>query len=246
MKTAEELCTEYRDLLDDFADVLAGGFRRRRGQETPPRILFESARPEPSSVSSREERLRLLSALAAEVQVCTRCPLARKRKQAVPGEGVLDPLVMVIGEGPGEEEDLRGLPFVGPAGQYLDKWLEGTGKIDGVALSRRTNAYIANIVKCRPPGNRDPEAEETAACMPYLLRQLEIIRPRIILAAGRIAAQNLLNTDKGIGQLRGRPALWQGVPLIATYHPSAVLRDQNLRRPVWEDMKKLKELINGN
>jgi DNA polymerase len=146
---------------------------------------------------------------------------------------------MVIGEAPGEEEDLRGEPFVGPAGKYLDRWLEAVG------LSRERNVYIANIVKCRPPENRDPSPEETAACMPYLLRQVRIVRPESVLALGRVAAQNLLGTGEGIGRLRGRPGTWQGLPFLATYHPSAVLRDPQLRRPVWEDMKMLRDLTGG-
>jgi DNA polymerase len=107
------------------------------------------------------------------------------------------------------------------------------------------NAYIANIVKCRPPENRDPAPEEAAACMPYLLRQTQIIRPKTVLAAGRVAAQNLLQTGEGIGRLRGQSGTWQGLPFLATYHPSAVLRDPQLRRPVWDDMKKLKGLIDA-
>ena len=155
----------------------------------------------------------------------------------MPGMGVLDPLVMVVGEGPGAEEDRQGLPFVRAAGQFLDKWLAAVG------LSRETNTYIANVVKCRPPGNRDPEGDEVASCFPYLIRQVEIVKPKAILAVGRIAAQHLLHTTQGIGSLRGTVHRWKGIPLVATYHPSAVLRDMNLKRPVWEDLKRLKALL---
>ncbi|MDR2589014.1 MAG: uracil-DNA glycosylase, partial [Spirochaetales bacterium] len=166
MKTLTDLCTEYRDILEDYADSLAGDFRRKREKESPPRIILapppkkrEETEPQPAGgpaaaspagLKDREERLRRLTALAEEIKNCSRCALAEKRTHAVPGEGVLDPLVMVIGEAPGEEEDRKGRPFVGRAGQYLDSWLEGTGKIDGLPLSREANAYIANIVKCRP------------------------------------------------------------------------------------------------
>lgn len=180
-----------------------------------------------------------MEALAAEIRSCRLCRLCEKRTQAVPGAGVPGPLVMVIGEAPGEEEDLRGEPFVGPAGKYLDKWLQAIG------LSRERNVYIANIVKCRPPGNRDPSPEEADACMPYLLRQLSVVRPKSILAVGRVAAQNLQKTSEGIGRLRGRVGTWQGLPFLATFHPSAVLRDPQLRRPVWEDMQTLRDLIGG-
>jgi DNA polymerase len=149
----------------------------------------------------------------------------------VPGVGVTNPLVLVIGEGPGAEEDARGEPFVGPAGQLLDKMLAG------IYLSRTTNCYIANIVKCRPPGNRDPSPEEAAACMPYLRQQIAALQPRLILAVGRISAQYLLNTGEGIGRLRGRFFDLDGIPLMPTYHPSALLRNADLNAPAWDDLK---------
>jgi uracil-DNA glycosylase family 4 len=143
-----------------------------------------------------------------------------------------------VGEGPGFEEDRSGRPFVGPAGQYLDTWLAAIG------LDRRRNAYIANIVKCRPPGNRDPLPEESAACLPYLQRQVALLRPRAILTVGRIATQVLTGRSEGIGQLRGSLHSYQGIPLVGTYHPSAVLRDkERLRAPVWEDLKRLRSLL---
>ena len=179
----------------------------------------------------------MLIDLEETIKSCTRCRLAQGRTHAVPGMGVLDPLVMVVGEGPGAEEDRQGLPFVGAAGQFLDKWLAAVG------LSRETNTYIANVVKCRPPGNRDPERDEVASCFPYLIKQVEIVKPKAILAVGRIAAQHLLQTTQGIGSLRGMVHRWKGIPLVATYHPSAVLRDMNLKRPVWEDLKRLKALL---
>ena len=148
--------------------------------------------------------------------------------------GVSSPDVLVVGEGPGADEDISGLPFVGKAGQYLDKWLEAIG------MSRHKDCFIANVVKCRPPENRDPRDDETEACLPYLRRQIEILRPRIILTVGRIAAITLIGEETSLGRLRGRTYRFNGIPLIPTYHPSGVLRDPSLRGPVWEDLKRLK------
>jgi DNA polymerase len=182
----------------------------------------------------RKDRLAMLE---ERVRACTRCPLHQERMNAVPGVGVLDPLVMVIGEGPGADEDRRGLPFVGRAGQFLDKWLEAIG------MSRHKNVYITNIVKCRPPGNRDPRPHESEACIPYLREQIKLVQPRAILAVGRIASGILIGSDAGIGRLRGRTYSYNGTPLIPTYHPSGVLRNPELKRPVWEDLKRLKALL---
>ena len=148
--------------------------------------------------------------------------------------GQLHPAVLVVGEGPGADEDTQGLPFVGVAGKLLDKMLAA------INLSRSTNCYIANIVKCRPPRNRDPEPEESDACRSYLEAQIAILKPAMILAVGRIAIQNLLATSQGIGQLRGRILDYNSIPLMATYHPSALLRNQDLKRPAWEDLKLFK------
>ncbi len=185
----------------------------------------------------RAVRLRRLGMLEERVRACTRCPLHEGRMHAVPGEGVLDPLVMVVGEGPGADEDRRGLPFVGKAGQFLDRWL------DAISLSRRHNAYIANVVKCRPPGNRDPRPHESEACLPYLREQIDLIRPRGILTVGRVATGILVGTNAGITSLRGRTFYFNGIPLIPTFHPAAVLRSPDLKRPVWEDLKRMRELI---
>lgn len=188
----------------------------------------------------REEREAALAALAETVRACTLCRLSLGRTNAVPGTGVIDPLVMVVGEGPGAEEDRSGLPFVGRAGQYLDKWLESIG------LSRETNAYIANIVKCRPPGNRDPQEEETAACLPYLEQQIELVRPRLIMTAGRISMRVLTGTSSGITRVHGTFFTWRGIPVVPTFHPSAVLRNPQWRRPVWEDLKRVRGWLIDN
>jgi uracil-DNA glycosylase len=180
-----------------------------------------------------------LEAIAAEVARCRLCRLAAGRSRVVPGQGASRPLVMVIGEGPGSEEDKSGLPFVGPAGQLLDRMLGAIG------LSRETNCFIGNIVKCRPPLNRDPAPDEQFACMAYLERQIAILKPAAFLAVGRIPAQALLGVKDGIGKLRGRRYEYRGAPLVATYHPSALLRDENYKRPAWEDLKLLKSILDG-
>ena len=178
-----------------------------------------------------------LPALEAEARTCERCRLSTGRTKAVFGMGVDRPLVLVIGEGPGAEEDASGLPFVGPAGQLLDRMLASIG------ISRSTNAYIANIVKCRPPGNRDPAPGEVAACLPWLEAQVDALSPRIILCLGRSAAQALTGSTEGITRLRGQWFEHRGISLLATFHPSAVLRDESYKRPVWEDLKALRERL---
>ncbi|MFQ5983478.1 MAG: uracil-DNA glycosylase family protein [Woeseiaceae bacterium] len=177
-------------------------------------------------------------ALEAAVAGCTRCPLHRHRTQTVFGVGNRDADWMIIGEAPGVEEDRRGEPFVGRAGKLLDEMLRSVG------LDRST-VFITNILKCRPPNNRDPEASEAAACRGYLERQIELIGPRLILAVGRIAAQALLHTDSPVGRLRGRPhALDKGqVPLVVTYHPAYLLRSPSQKRKAWEDLCLARQIV---
>ena len=205
-----------------------------RGQESLQEAT-QMQRPawSPQEVTQEEisRRQEVIGRLEAQIRQCQRCKLCKGRTQAVPGTGVLNPAVLVVGEGPGADEDIQGLPFVGVAGQLLDKMLAA------INLSRSTNCYIANIVKCRPPKNRDPEPEESEACRSYLEAQIAILKPTMILAVGRIAIQNLLGTSQGIGQLRGKILSYNSIPLMATYHPSALLRNQELKRPAWEDLK---------
>lgn len=175
----------------------------------------------------------LWATLKSEVAVCTKCSLHATRTQTVFGVGDEKADWLVIGEAPGAEEDRRGEPFVGRGGQLLDAMLRGIG------LKRGENVYIANILKSRPPNNRDPKPEEVAVCLPYLLRQIALIRPRIILAVGRIAAQNILQTDTPIGRLRGKLHYFGelNIPLIVTYHPAYLLRSPGEKRKAWEDLK---------
>jgi uracil-DNA glycosylase len=170
--------------------------------------------------------------LAARVAGCTLCAeLAASRTQTVFGVGDRQADWLFIGEAPGAEEDRRGEPFVGRAGQLLDSMLFALG------LKRGQGVYIANILKCRPPGNRDPHAEESQACRPYLDRQIDLIRPRIIVALGRIAAQNLLHTDAPLARLRGRALSYRDIPLVVTYHPAYLLRQPADKRKAWDDLR---------
>lgn len=172
-------------------------------------------------------------ALREEVLRCTRCSLHAGRTQGVFGVGNPRAEWMVIGEAPGAEEDRRGEPFVGRAGQLLDAMLRAIG------LSRAQNVYIANVLKSRPPNNRDPRPEEVGACLPYLRRQIELVRPRLLLAVGRIAAQNLLGTEESLSRLRGRVHRFGelNTPLVVTYHPAYLLRNPADKRKAWEDLK---------
>jgi uracil-DNA glycosylase len=172
-------------------------------------------------------------ALRTEVLTCTKCVLHQSRTQGVLGVGPRRSDWMVIGEAPGAEEDRRGEPFVGRAGHLLDAMLHAIG------LNRGTNVYIANVLKSRPPGNRDPKPDEVAACLPYLMRQIELLQPRLMLAVGRIAAQNLLSTDLSLGRLRGKVHHFGelNTPLIVTYHPAYLLRTPADKSKAWEDLK---------
>jgi len=171
-----------------------------------------------------------LEGLARSLHDCARCRLSEKRKMVVFGEGDPDARIMFIGEGPGAEEDRTGRPFVGQAGQLLDRMVVAMGY-------HRAQTYIANVVKCRPPGNRDPKDDEIAACSGFLDRQIEFIRPDVIVALGRFAANRLTGTDKPLGALRGRWSHYKGVPLVATYHPAYLLRTPADKRKVWQDLK---------
>ena len=242
--------TALAQFLDLAGDYLSCGHRRVREEYAftddtadsapsdentclPLAYMVEEPADSPESADS-------LEIIYSKITNCENCMLAATRTRTVPGEGVSNPLVMVIGEGPGADEDAAGRPFVGKAGQLLDKMLAS------IKLSRETNCYIANMVKCRPPENRDPAPEEIIACYPYLERQILLLRPKVILCAGRVAAQNLLKTSKGINAMRGRfNELKLGddltIPVLPTLHPSAVQRDpDNNRRPAWEDLKLLR------
>ena len=168
--------------------------------------------------------------LATEVQQCTKCALCQTRTQTVFGSGNTQADWLLIGEAPGQSEDQQGLPFVGPAGQLLTEMIRAMG------LSR-DGVYIANIIKCRPPGNRDPHVDEVVNCRPYLQRQVALIQPKIILAVGRVAAQTLLNTDLPLSKLRGKVHMLNDTPLIVVYHPAYLLRSLLEKRKAWQDLQ---------
>ena len=232
---SKELKQRFWDLLNDVEDYVSQGFKRKH--DPLARKKQSGGREIQESLKDGTEKEVLLKKLNDKISVCKKCPLHETRNSTVPGMGVMNPEVMVIGEGPGGDEDKQGLPFVGKAGQFLDKWL------DAIDLSRFSNVYIGNIVKCRPPNNRDPKPNEVEQCMPYLEQQIFYIKPKAILTLGRIATQVLLNNAAGIGKQRGRVHLFKGIPLIATYHPSAVLRNAELKRQVWEDLKLLRKTL---
>ncbi len=178
-----------------------------------------------------------LDDLNAKILRCTRCGLARTRNNVVPGMGVEHPEVLVVGEGPGHDEDMQGLPFVGKAGVLLDRMLAAIG------LDRKTNCYIANIVKCRPPENRNPFPDEQAACFSFLEAQIHILKPKMILCMGKIAIEKITGQSIAITQKHGEFFDYNGIPVMPTYHPSALLRNEELKRPAWEDLKKFKKRL---
>jgi DNA polymerase len=183
----------------------------------------------------RDQRLALLKAMdREEVSVCTKCALCQSRTHTVFGEGDCESSLLFIGEGPGETEDQTGRPFVGRAGQLLDKMIAAMGL-------RREQVFICNIVKCRPPGNRVPAPEEVAACTPYLVRQIEIIQPRAIVTLGLPATRYLLQVARSMGQMRGNWHAWNGIPVMPTYHPAYILRSYNeqTRAAVWSDLRQV-------
>ncbi|HEX4858123.1 MAG TPA: uracil-DNA glycosylase [Usitatibacteraceae bacterium] len=186
----------------------------------------------PVAADERSRRIAALdwTALAVEAAACTACVLCRQRKQAVLGVGAARATWLFIGEGPGADEDVQGEPFVGQAGKLLDAMLAALG------LQRGREVYIANVVKCRPPGNRTPTPEEAAACAPFLDRQIELVRPKIIVALGKSAVNRLTGSEASMASLRGRLHDYRGIPVVATYHPAYLLRNLAEKLKAWEDL----------
>jgi len=198
-------------------------------------VAAEEAELIPSAI----EKLDTLDEIAKKVNKCTRCPLYETATQGVPGEGNAKAKLVCVGEAPGAKEDETGRPFVGQAGQLLTKIL---GAID----LTREQVFICNVLKHRPPGNRNPRPEEVEACSPYLIRQLELIKPKVIVAFGTFAAQTLLNSKTPISQLRGLMHKYHGIPLVVTYHPAALLRNPGWKRPTWEDVKLARRILDSS
>ncbi|MBR0565296.1 uracil-DNA glycosylase [Azoarcus sp. L1K30] len=187
----------------------------------------------------RSERIAQMDwmQLDADIRACQACSLCEKRKQAVPGTGNRNARWMLVGEGPGAEEDRLGEPFVGQAGKLLDNMLAALG------LTREADVFIANAVKCRPPHNRTPEADELAACRPYLLRQIELVEPDLLIALGRPAALALLEREINIGAARGKPHSYRDIPVVVTYHPAYLLRNPQDKGKAWEDLCFARRLV---
>jgi uracil-DNA glycosylase family 4 len=175
-----------------------------------------------------------LTSYYEQINQCQKCPLGQTRNAFVFGSGNGNADLMLIGEAPGAEEDAQGLPFVGAAGKLLDKILAAIN-------FKREDVFIANILKCRPPNNRDPQPAEVEQCQPYLNQQIELIKPKIILLLGRIAAQTLFQTKDSLTSMRGKDLQYLGIDVVVTYHPAALLRNPNWKRPTWDDIKKLRQ-----
>src|SRR3954464_4815260 len=200
---------------------------------TPSTPIVQSAQP----VTFSRNAIEALVSIREDIGDCTRCKLhTLGRKQVVFGVGNPDADLMFVGEAPGADEDEQGIPFVGRAGQLLTKIIEA---ID----LKRDDVYIANIIKCRPPQNRNPEPDEVESCEPFLFRQIDVIKPKVIVALGKYAAQTLLRTETPISRLRGQQFDYRGAKLIPTFHPAYLLRNPSSKREVWEDMKLVKRLL---
>jgi uracil-DNA glycosylase len=213
-------------------------FLRESGVEAlriPKTDLFSAMRA-PSRIAAADPE-QALEALRAEIGDCTRCRLCEKRTRIVFGTGNPRARLMFVGEGPGGDEDRQGIPFVGRAGQLLNRIIEAM-------KMRREEVYIANVVKCRPPENRAPLPDESATCLPFLFRQIEAIRPRVVCALGGVAVQALLDTTSSISRIRGEfRNLPDGTPVMPTFHPAYLLRNPEKKKEVWEDMKKVLDLL---
>lgn len=222
-----------RSARDDSAVASASRWRKDAPPIPGPGLNIV---PPPFELGDPFAGMATLEDVARAVSECTRCPLHRTRTNDVFGEGNPQARLMCIGEGPGETEDRLGRPFVGRAGELLDKLLAA---ID----LPRAEVYIANIVKSRPPQNRKPLPDEVAACIPFLYRQIAIIRPRVILALGGTAGESLLGVKKSLTELRGKVHRFDGIPLVVTYHPAALLRNPNWKKPTWDDVRIARQLL---
>ncbi|MEX2177867.1 MAG: uracil-DNA glycosylase family protein [Gemmatimonadaceae bacterium] len=243
------------DASADWRKVLrSSGASPDRDTERPEEPQTESSKPAPTDaappglvVGSADRELfgpmaalDSIDAVARSVASCTRCPLYATATNPVPGSGNPSAGLMVVGEAPGATEDEQGKPFVGAAGKLLTKILAS------VNLDRDNDVFICNVLKHRPPGNRNPLPDEISACQPYLVRQIDLIRPKAILALGTFAAQTLLQTKLAIGKLRSQVHQYHGVPLIVTYHPAALLRNPSWKRPTWEDVQLVRRILDSS
>jgi uracil-DNA glycosylase len=239
--------SDYREQIAEhlkfFGELGVAGYRKdadwagRADQSS-----VEGSEPEAveSRVGSPESNVvESLEAIREDIGECVRCKLcALGRKQIVFGVGNPNANLMFVGEAPGRDEDIQGIPFVGRAGQKLTQIIEAIGL-------KREDVYIANVIKCRPPENRNPEPDEVEQCEPFLFRQVDTIKPKVIVALGTFAAKSLLKSNESISRMRGRVFEYRGAKLVPTFHPAFLLRNPSCRREVWEDMKKVRALLNG-
>ena len=226
----------YRDLGVDFlVNQMESCRPRTSGQTASSQTLISGE----IMVSRTGDDQAEWEKLTRQILSCRFCPLYKSRTQAVPGEGNRQARLMFVGEAPGRDEDLQGRPFVGRAGQLLTRIIQAMG-------FDRQEVYIANVIKCRPPENRTPKPEEVRACSPYLLKQIELIKPKVIVALGKVATEFLLKTDLPMSDLRGNFGEFMGIPVMPTFHPSYLVRNEGnkeIKRMVWEDMKKVMKLL---
>ncbi|APG23614.1 MAG: uracil-DNA glycosylase [Syntrophotalea acetylenica] len=235
----------YRDVCETVGQVrgLLENLQLLGVRHLPPAVPTEDL---PVCVTSQDSgdgagpcRPESLEEIRADLGDCQRCMLCEKREHIVFGCGSAAARLVLVGEAPGREEDKQGMPFVGEAGRLLDRMLFAMGL-------GREDVYICNVLKCRPPGNRDPQSEEIAACEPFLIRQLAAIRPRVIVGMGRFAVQTLLREKQAVSRLRGQWREYEGIPLMPTYHPAYLLRNPASKREVWEDLKQVMGRLRGS
>jgi len=240
LTTLQRVLQDEREVFGDFLVLERPASPPARHQPTvPPEETMDLFGNEPVAKPAVKEAwgsASSLPALDAQINTCMKCPLGETRTRFVFGVGNPHAALMCIGEAPGADEDAQGEPFVGRAGQLLNKILEA------IAL-RREDVYIANILKCRPPNNRTPLPDEVEQCLPYLRKQIELIKPALIVCLGLTAVQNLLGTTESLGRLRGRLLTFEGIPLMVTYHPAALLRNPNWKRPAWEDFQAVQKFL---
>ena len=216
-------------LASETGDTISQSAKPQEDQPIPPRKAIP-APPQVAAEVPAAGRAAALQLIRDEIGDCTRCPLHQGRNKIVFGDGDPAARLMFVGEGPGADEDEQGLPFVGKAGQLLNNMIAAMGL-------RRDQVYIANVVKCRPPGNRVPEQEEGATCTPFLFRQIDVVRPQVLVALGATAATWLLGSRQPLAGLRGRVHAWRGTQLIVTYHPAYLLRDPRQKKEAWADLQ---------
>lgn len=244
-----ELLSDIQDLLrqermlfgelllhDDHPSKKESAVMKQKPPAADEPLLFELPTPSPGSITKEPwGSATTVVELEQQINECMKCSLGQTRTKFVFGVGNPNATLMLIGEAPGADEDAQGEPFVGRAGQLLNKILEAI-------KFKREDVYICNILKCRPPNNRKPSPEEAELCIPYLRKQIALVKPRVILCLGLTAAEYLLDTRESLGQLRGRVMDYEGVPFMVTYHPAALLRNPNWKRPTWEDVQALRKL----